>query len=80
MANGKRVSYHVTWRKRGGGWQIKEAGGSSYGIEMTKKEAITFGRRLGRLAHPQGQLIVHNKDGRISAEYTYGNDPRRTKG
>jgi hypothetical protein len=37
----------------------------------------------GRLLKSQGylsQLVVHGKNGKIQTEYTYGADPRRTKG
>ena len=32
------------------------------------------------LAGVLGQVVVHGKDGRIQTEYTYGADPRRSKG
>ena len=27
-----------------------------------------------------GQVVVHRRDGKVQTEWTYGNDPRRTRG
>lgn len=48
-----------------------------------KLEAVNDGRALGRLALASrhlAQLVVHNRDGRIAFENTYGRDPARRKG
>jgi hypothetical protein len=29
---------------------------------------------------PLGQVVVHKEDGTIQTEYTYGDDPARTRG
>jgi hypothetical protein len=41
------------------------------------------GARLCRAVREEGglaQLVVHKLDGKISEEFTYGADPRRSKG
>ncbi|MCX4973187.1 DUF2188 domain-containing protein [Streptomyces sp. NBC_00620] len=44
-----------------------------------KYEAVEAGQRIAR-ANPPSQLIIHNADGTIEKEYTYGDDPYPPKG
>lgn len=49
-----------------------------------KTEAVDEGRALARgtwfYEDRPAQLVVHNRDGRIAFENTYGRDPARRKG
>ena len=45
----------------------------------TKTEAVARGKELAKKP-ALGQLIVNKQDGKIQTEYTYGNDPKRSKG
>jgi hypothetical protein len=57
-------------------WHLK--GGSDRAFE-TKAKALAQAKREAKAA-PLGQVVVHRMDGVIQTEYTYGQDPRRTKG
>lgn len=66
----KRRIYYVTsnWKA---GWDVKRKGcRRASGHFSTKKEAVSFGKRLAK-SGPQGQLIIHKKDGKIQAQYGY---------
>ncbi len=74
----KRMVYHLVPVK--GGWAIKEEGKSDLVIQDRLKSVVfTKGRKLAK-ATGLGQLIVHGRNGRIQKEFTYGNDPVRSKG
>jgi hypothetical protein len=45
----------------------------------SKKDAIARGKELAKHAG-LGQVRVHGRDGDIEAEYTYGKDPRKSRG
>jgi hypothetical protein len=75
----KRKIYHVT-KCKGGGWDVKEAGTHRCTEHSaTKQEAIVRGRKLAQKSG-LGQLIVHKLNGRIQTEYTYGSDPKHSRG
>ena len=64
-----------------GGWAVKSVGrlGS---LHDTKGDAIEHARRLARSA-PSGQLVIHQRDGRIVGHVTYRlpkvmNPPRKS--
>lgn len=44
-----------------------------------KTEAVASAKQVARDSKPS-QLVVHKKDGTIQTEYTYGDDPKKTKG
>lgn len=72
----KRVTYHVV--PHTDGWAIKR---NRQVVEThpRKAEAVQAGRKLAK-SHSKGQLVVHKKDGKIQTEYTYGADPRKSRG
>lgn len=79
MAKSKRKVYHVT-PAPSGGWNVKaEDNKNPSGNFKTKTEAVARGKELAKKPL-LGQLIVHRQDGKIQTEYTYGNDPKRSKG
>jgi len=74
-----RKKYHITTAKSGG-WKIKGEGGPrAIKLFDTKEKAIEIGRKITKSKQPS-QLIIHKKDGTIQTEYTYGDDPRSSKG
>ena len=68
-----RNEHHVVPNKDGG-WDVKRNGWKSSSVHKdTKKEAEDAGRVISK---NQGtELIVHNKDGKISSADSHGNDP-----
>lgn len=68
-----REEHHIV-SNPGGGWDVKrnEADRASGHFE-TKQEAIDAGRRISQNQHTE--LVIHNKDGKISNSDSHGNDP-----
>lgn len=63
----------------GSGWSVKGAGNSKATKNFdTKQQAIAFGRQTAR--NQGSELVVHNKDGRISQKDSHGNDKFPPKG
>ena len=63
-------------------WKVKAEGAGPYEFEAvmdTKEEAVRVAKEHARAQEPS-QVIVHNKDGEISDESTYGNDPPESPG
>jgi hypothetical protein len=74
-----RKVYHVVPDPKGG-WAVKEEKNKNPSVKTEKKvEAIIKAKELAKKAK-LGQVIVHKKDGEIQTEYTYGEDPVKTKG
>ena len=72
----KRKVIHVTFKQREGKWHLR---GAESAVFATKAEAVDAAKREAKAA-TLGQVVVHKKVGGIQTEYTYGRDPRRTKG
>ena len=73
------MSTHVVPNKDKGGWDVKRSGNSrSSGHFDTKSEAENRAREISRNA--SDELVVHNKDGRISRKDSHGNDPHPPRG
>ena len=76
MAN--RTVYHVV--PDANSWKVEREGSNATEILVDNKDnAVAQARDLAKAA-PLGQVIVHGRDGRIQDEYTYGDDPRSSKG
>lgn len=75
----KRIVYNVQ-PAGGGDWEVKKTGATrASNVFANKADAIERGRELAK--QPSlGQLRVKDGGGVIQTEYTYGADPRRTKG
>lgn len=74
----KRVTYHVTPNVNG--WEVKQEGSSQTEYLVDDKDnAIRHARELAQ-SQELGQVIVHNRDGKIAEEFTYGEDPQGIKG
>ena len=75
----KRIVYNVQ-PAGGGDWEVKKSGADrASNVFENKADAVERGRELAK--QPSlGQLRVKDSRGVIQTEYTYGEDPRRTKG
>lgn len=88
MAKRKRVVYRVHYVGREKVWAVTMASLDGVKIRIyslrTKRDAtdsaVIEARGRWRLAGQLTQVVVHGKDGRISWERTYGQDPARRKG
>lgn len=78
-----RFVVRVQWSKTAKAWKILVAG-QFFNARWYKDEAVRDARRIARNkwqdADTLSQLVVHNKNGRIQFENTYGRDPKRFKG
>lgn len=73
-----RKTFHVVPAEKG--WEVKKAGVKApLETHSLKKDAIKAGKVLAK-QEKKGQLIVHKRNGVIQTEYTYGDDPKKTKG
>ncbi len=78
MAKPKRTTYHVT--KDGDTWKVKRrCAERASSRHDTKKAAVDRAREIAKNQMPS-QIIVHKEDGVIQTEYTYGDDPKGSKG
>jgi len=69
----ERVTYHVL-PGEGGGWLIRLMNtGQVVSSHRSKMEAILRGRELAQ-SHEYSLLAVHDRDGRLERQYTYGWD------
>lgn len=85
-----RIVYRVIWDRRLARWLLYMKGLSERDDGVicdysTKGKAIRDGARTARLVNGPPylrptQLVVHNKNMRVSFERTYGHDPKRHKG
>jgi hypothetical protein len=73
-----RKTYHITYQD--GKWKGKLTGAErSSATGPTKEEVV---KRTIDIAKKQGtsQVVIHNKQGKIQEERTYGSDPFPPKG
>lgn len=62
-----------------GGWDIKQGGGQkASGHFDTKKDTVDRARQISK--NQDTELVIHNKDGKISQKNSHGNDPFPPKG
>ncbi len=55
-------------------WAVKgESNSHRTKITKTKKEAVDRARQIAK--NKKSELVIHNKDGKISDKDSYGNDP-----
>lgn len=68
-----RKEHHVVPNSNGG-WDVKKSGGKRASTHTnTKKVAINIARTISQ--NQKTELVIHNKDGRISNSDSHGNDP-----
>ena len=71
----ERVTYHVV-AGAGAGWNVtQENSGQVVSSHRTKIEAILHGRDLAK-THEYSLLVVHDRQGGLERQYTYGRHPR----
>ena len=76
---GKRTVYHVV--SGGDDWSIKKEGaGRASATAPTKAAAIDRAVELAKNSGGLAQVKIHNEDGKIASERTYGQDPRKYPG
>lgn len=74
-----KKSTHVVPNSDRGGWDIRQSGSQrSSGHFDTKREAEDRAREISR--NQETELVIHNKNGRISRKDSHGNDPCPPKG
>lgn len=73
-----RKSHHVVPASQGG-WNIKKGGADRPSAHAeTKAQAIDIARKISQ--NQGSELVIHNKDGKISQSDSHGNDPYPPKG
>lgn len=75
----KAKNVHVVFRLETKDWAAKKEGNQKASkVFDTKKEAEQAGRELAK--SEKSELIIHNKDGKISGKDSGGNDPEGVPG
>lgn len=75
----KRETWHVLPNDNDG-WSVKKEKAQRASSRHEKKtEAVEAAKKIAK-NQELGQVIVHKQDGTIQQEFTYGQDPRRSKG
>lgn len=73
-----RDEHHVV-PNADGGWDVKRSGGEKASRHLdTKQDAIDFARQVSK--NQETELVIHNKDGKISGSDSHGSDPHPPKG
>jgi hypothetical protein len=71
---GEQVIYHVV-RSEHGGWSVvQKDSGQVVSSHRSRIEAILRGQSLAQ-SHEYSLLVVHDRDGHIDRQYTYGRRP-----
>ena len=74
-----RNVYHVV--RRNDVWHVRRTRARrASGCHRRKAAAIMQAKSLANRPGSLGQVVVHRRDGKVQTEWTYGNDPRRTRG
>jgi hypothetical protein len=65
--------------QRSGGWVNEiESGAEFGGAHSTKEQAVSAGR--ARAMQDKTEHVIHNEDGTIGEQNSYGNDPSSSQG
>lgn len=78
----KRTVVHIVFNAETKFWEATIAG-MVISCAPVRAQVLDMGRGTMlhlRLYRINGQIVVHRKDGDIAFEYTYGADPKRTRG
>ena len=68
-----RKTHHVV-PNSGGGWDVKRGGANRSSGHFSRKDtAISRAREISR--NQKSELIIHNRDGKISRSDSHGSDP-----
>lgn len=72
----KKKNVHIVPHEEG--WAVKRVGAKrASSVHETKVPAIEAGRKTAKAE--KVELVIHNKDGKVSDPDSYGNDPKRPK-
>ena len=74
----RRLVLHITFANRR--WWVQHSGQREYRGDFSGKKLAVVHACSYAKARPPSQVVVHKRDGTIQTEYTYGADPRKTKG
>jgi hypothetical protein len=67
-----RKTHHVV--PSGSGWKVVKGGSKRASGHFTNKEvAVSRAREISR--NQNSELVIHNRDGKISSADSHGNDP-----
>jgi hypothetical protein len=72
-----RTTYHVV--PDANSWKVEAEGENYTDLVDNKDRAVELAKEKAKAAE-LGQVIVHNQDGKIAQEFTYGKDPLNTPG
>lgn len=73
-----RKSHHVV-HSPGGGWNIKKGGSDRASAHTdTKANAVDIARKISQ--NQDSELVIHNRNGKISQSDSHGRDPYPPKG
>lgn len=73
-----RAVFHVV--PDANSWKVRQASAGDYEVLVDDKDnAIAHAKELAK-EHELAQVVVHNRDGQIAEEFTYGDDPRDIPG
>lgn len=80
----KRTVFHVVYDRERKLW-VAKVRGVVVDVDSRKIAVTHRTHRMARIiwrynVDSQSQIIIHTRDGKIAKEYTYGNDPKRSKG
>lgn len=74
-----RKTTHVVPNADRGGWDVKQGGGQrASGHFDTKQDAVDRARDISK--NQGSELVIHNRDGKISQKDSHGKDPYPPKG
>ena len=74
----ERTTFHVI--PDANSWKVKNEQEPKYDALVDDKDrAIELAKQYAKESD-LGQVIVHNRDGKIAQEFTYGDDPRNVPG
>lgn len=72
-------STHVVPNSQKGGWDIKQSGSQKFsGHFNTKQNAIDRAREISQ--NKGSELVIHNRNGKITQKDSHGNDPFPPRG
>jgi hypothetical protein len=80
LRKGQRLILRVKWS--GVVWAVdfsKKVKGLIQINESRKADALAIAKTIAEANKPS-QVVVHKRNGQFQTEYTYGNDPKRSKG
>lgn len=74
----RKAANNVKYDKNNGIWKVeKDKSKRASKTFKTKNEAIDFGTKLSK--KEKTELVIFNKDGKISNKNSFGNDPNPPK-